>query len=402
MFILALGMVGVMSLFPVGLDATTRAINNQVVCLAAQTGFAQVNYMVNTSEVFDYRTRKPFYRASASQSSDTSVYYDLGDGRASWQSWMGDPYASPGTGRMNTKVGYYIFVNAGVGAGQVRRIVGFATNRIDINASFMDAEGNAIRLDGSSTFVVSKWALPRVPGSRRAALVDAAGGGSISAKSADSPLPGSGSPLYCNWMADEFAPTRNMQFFVVFLSGLARGKVLPVTGQSGTTGLSVMDGPFSPSDSTVSALSRVRPNDAFLILGTKDVSPVFPFNPDNAADISNFGQGNNLPDQTIPFGASRLRDITNTAAISASPYSYVVILSNAEGANLGQSAMVGNTIPVPMDAFSPLVLGREQSIAPGARADVLVFLNYDYNEPIQNQFPGALIGTSSATIPSLF
>lgn len=424
LFILALGIVGVMSLFPVALDATTRAINNQVVYLASQAGFAQANIMVNTSELFDYRLRRPYYQVSPNfPQSPTTVTVqvirrqesrDVNASRATWQ---------PPLATSVNRVGYYLTVISGTGARQTRKIVGIGSpepgiptsrQEIRVDRPFLgppppdQSQPVPIKLDGTSTIVMTRWALPPTPGSARAALVDTAGGTSITAKDITSSLT---NKVPVTWGINEFdpnvgaVPNTDARFFVVFTSGLARGKVVPVTSHSGAT-INVEPGQFSPTDPDTNWLStRVRPNDSFLVLGTKEVDAVYPFSPDPTKSYqSNFGKGGYAIKQTIPYGAA----MYTPQGIPGCPYSYVIIMSNMEDVNKMPSWTASTwarlSIPVPRDAFvpDPYSRGKEVSTAPSARVDVLVFLNYDYGRTIQDQSPLTLIGTASTTITSFF
>jgi hypothetical protein len=217
-----------------------------------------------------------------------------------------------------------------------------------------------------------------------------------------------------NWRIGEFSPDTGVldgRFFVVFLSGWARGKVLPITGQTSENTLNVASSVFNPTETSVQTLrDRVKPGDAFAILGTKEVDAIFPFA--TSGTQSGFGRGADPPptDQTLPFGASRIdyRDYTPASlanAQHASPYSYVVILSNPEDVNAVSSGLPSYStipIPIPRDAFDPNIAYRERSVPRGARVDVLVFLNYDNYLPIENQSPATLVGTSSTTIEPFF
>ncbi len=429
MFIMVLGIVGVMSLFPVGLDATTRAINNKVVYLASQTAFAQVNYMVNTSEVFDYRLRNPWYRVAANSTAitqtPTTVYCEISPGAASgagvdWRAQAQYPFM------YTSRAGHYLLVTSGTGAGQVRRIdstsMAYAASfHVTVSSPFLDPLNRPMPLDNSSCFVITKWALPRSPGSPRMARVVSASGNSITAKRMDAADDNFGTTGYVNWTPNEFSRTGaaagvDARFFVVFTSGLAKGKVLPVTSNTASS-VNVTRGIFSAAEpannnwlNTGDALNgRVRRNDSFVILGAREVSAVFPFGPPDAVTgrptASNFGAGNAEPDQTIPFGANR-KDWLNDpeATIAGSSYSYAIIMSNSEDVNANVNAWAIAPIPIPRDAFSPEPArrGKEASVPLGARVDVLVFLNYNHMRTIQDQSPQTLIGVSTSTISSFF
>jgi len=425
MFILALGMMGVMSLFPVGLDATTRAINNNAVFLASQTAFAQVNYMVNTSEAFDYRLRRPYFVVSPVRpQTPTWVAFELGDYRAMAQYPI----------RWNDRTGYYLNVISGTCAGQTRRIISAQEYDIMINRDtpFLNPEGNPCPLDATSCFTITRWALPRTAGSCRMARVAASSAAAISAKEI-------GTEYATKWDLNEFTPGSNPvvddRFFVVFVSGMAKGKVCPVTGQSGASAIFVTAGVFSPADpvngwlsSAGDSSSRVRVNDAFMILGNKEVDSVFPFNPLNPSRPSNFGTqsagpdvgpNDNTVDQTVPFGATRLDYYNLSGGMSDlryvypnCQYSYAVIMSNFDDPNDSNAHSLGRggwqqfwyqqPIPIPRDAFDPTTMGHERSAAMGARVDVLVFSNYDYYKRLEDQAPSTLVGTSTTAISSFF
>ena len=123
MFILSMGILGIMSLFPVGLDATNRAINNQVVYLAGQTAAAQVNCMVNVSEIFDYRNRQPCFRVynatATSISFDATYPWASGGSQLQWQ--------QPFTGSVSRN-GYYLRMTSGSWAGQFAKITSTGSN----------------------------------------------------------------------------------------------------------------------------------------------------------------------------------------------------------------------------------------------------------------------------------
>jgi len=419
MFILALGIVGVMSLFPVGLDATTRAVNNNVVFLASQTAFAQANYMVNTTETFDYRIRQPFFRVSPNQPQTASIVtYELGDYRSTVQY----PFQQP-----MDRAGYYLTVISGTCAGQTRKIASAMSYNIFLVSGqhFEDTDGKVTPLDGSSCFILTKWALPRGHGSPRIARVRSSSASSINAKRYDAADTDFSGTAATNWPSEEFTPNQGPgldgRFFVVFISGAAKGKVVQVTDGGGSS-LSVTSGLFSPSEPVTGWLSssgqedsRVRPNDAFLILGNKEVDAVFPFSPIDRFHPSNFGTGQTDPDnvtmqtidQTVPFGAARIANPANTLLVyPSSQYSYVIILSNSDDVNSTTQSWTDswwrNPIPIPRDAFDPFSQARERSASLGARVDVLIFSNYDYGMRLENQAPTTLIGTASTTISSFF
>ena len=388
MFILSMGILGIMSLFPVGLDATNRAINNQVVYLAGQTAAAQVNCMVNVSEIFDYRNRQPCFRVynatATSISFDATYPWASGGSQLQWQ----QPFAGS-----VSRNGYYLRMTSGSWAGQFAKITSTGSNSIGVTWLTL---GLSTPPEPGSTFVVTKWALPRTPGSPRAARVVSAGGSSITAKRPDCPENLTWSP---NWTPGEFNPPSvavDGRYFVVFTSGMAKGKVVLLMSNTENT-LSVTPGAFSATESSTDWFSsRVRLNDTFLILGTNEVDSVYPFGglPDGRVSAGS--------DATLPFGAAR-RNVADPAAVPACPYSYAIILSDP--VDMNPPSTTGTRlapIPIPFDAFDPAGTRRERAAPQAARVDVLVFLNYDYSLSVQDQSPLSLIGISSASVASFF
>jgi len=324
LFVMAVGIIGVMSAFPVGIEATREAVDNAMVCIIGKSAIDQMQVYMNTSEIFDSRpgVYKRYYTASSGSGGHTVAFVQSG-GR-------------PVSANYNANfTGFYLNILYGPGTGRVMRI--------------SSASGNMFSLDGSdpplpnlnemTKFTVTRYGFPHTWSPIRVARVSSVGGGSVGVRS----ILRRGN---LGWRGGEWRGTgRNVRFYCMFTSGPAKGRVYQVTS-NGSNSVSLRTGRRSLAED-----DRVRVGDTILIMGTRDIRPcTYP---------PNFGQSTlsswGTP-PTVQYYLSQNQADQPDGIVRTSLYSWVCIISDAGGP---QPAPTGNIPP-----------------AGAARLDVIVYKGY--------------------------
>ena len=80
-FVLAIGLIGVISIFPVGISATQTTLDNSAAALAANTAVAELQYML---QVQGFAGAVTVYPVAGGAGNDPADHYDVGVNKYRW------------------------------------------------------------------------------------------------------------------------------------------------------------------------------------------------------------------------------------------------------------------------------------------------------------------------------
>ena len=367
MFIMALGVVGVMSLFPVGLESVQTAMDSTMTDIIGRTGMALMNCYLNASEVFDQgcgepernredwtRRRMPSRAAPVRRVNQdlTAVWFHM---QPSWR-WR--------CGRDNNNLDGFYLRFVGEYTGHTRRIGRSENQWLYIDTNRYDSPCDVIPrgVVAGTKLVVTRYGFPTHWKPLRVGKVGTVSRSSVSPVS----LNGSKAELRnCGWRGDTW---RGGQYYILFTSGNARGRLLRVSG--GINNLNIRTEGISLLED-----EEVKRDDTFAILGAEDVFPcVFPPN------ISNLNLGGGMQynetrynqrfqtpptvpyyTRAVPLETKKMHSTTETTDFFPAEYSYLCIISTANAPQPG---------PWVADPEEPTGMAKT------ARVDVVVFRNY--------------------------
>ncbi|NOZ22818.1 MAG: prepilin-type N-terminal cleavage/methylation domain-containing protein [Planctomycetes bacterium] len=352
MFIMALGVVGVMSLFPVGLESTRTAMDATMTDIIGRTGLAMMQCYMNTSEIYDCGTGKPGrpWEYVRWRDPSRSCILDSSDGDKKIRYWRQHDCWVSGISSLD---GFYVrFVygrEANFAAGQVRRIQSSSGNLLTIDGNYPSPMNKVPpgleRQRNKAKLIVTRYGFPLQWKPVRLAVVRQVNGSAIvpsdvldSNKNGTPPIP---------WGGNEWG---GGEYFILFTSGKARGRLLRLSG-GGRRQLSVKTGGINLED------DGVRPGDTLSVLGCEDVRPcTFPPNFGQAKFNLRFETPPVIPYYSVPVPPDVKKDNANHTTFSMpAVYSYVCIIS---------------TVDAPPPVFADV------GVAKTARVDVVVYKNY--------------------------
>lgn len=380
MFIMALGVVGVMSLFPVGLGAVTSAMDSTMSTIIGQNAFAQMQCYMNTSETFDCGMGHPLSGGSVWRRfrppSRSMVLQWVSDGRDQFRYWrLYGNYVE----QQHNLSGYYVRFVKGPGAGQVRRIAAASGNTVTIDTTY---EGRLGRLPEGlkvnvSKLIITRYGFPMKWKPPRLAKVASVSGSRVNAASING-TDRDPRTEELGWSGGEWDGGK---YFILFTSGKGRGRLLRV---SGGVSLNVNTGGVDLVNE-----DGVAKGDTFVILGCADLKPcTFPPNI-GESDDSQFNNRFQTP-PVVPYYTSPrtyASKIENGGQGEPEPaeYSYLCIISTG-------------------DTPRPPTGSEDTGTARTARIDVIVFRGYEMDKdgkwPPLEQQPRA-IGFFTGYIPPL-
>jgi len=327
LFVMSVGIVGVLALFPVGIEASREAMDNMMVSIIGESAIDQMQIYMNVSQIFDSRpgVYKRYYTA-VSTGDTSSVSFIQEGGRPPYVTENGANFA-----------GFYLRVLSGTGAGRVALITG--ASGTTFNVMWTGRGLSAPALDSTSKFVVTRYGFPTTPKPVRVARVTSVGGNSVTVESVYRP---GRSPE--GWSGGVWG----RGYYVIFTSGFARGKIYEVKGNTGSS-ISMETGSRSLEED-----DRVRRGDTLMVLGNDDVLPTYP---------PNFGKttierrwGIRVPPIIYYYTSPRQAD-EDPDIVKSALYGWAAIISTADAPPGGGATGVATACA-------------------SARVDIIVFKNY--------------------------
>ncbi|MEW6359445.1 MAG: prepilin-type N-terminal cleavage/methylation domain-containing protein [Planctomycetota bacterium] len=357
MFIMALGVVGVMSLFPIGLESTRIAMDTTMADIIGRTGVAMMQCYMNASEIYDtgvgipgVNNTTPHFRNPSRSCTIDEVFYP---GRLRFYSLDHTTYVPSVTGSHNIE-GFYLRFVKGEAAGQIRRIASASQKDLTIDATY-PAPMNELPPNlnrNSSKLIVTRYGFPTQWKPTRIGVVrNVQAGAVIPGDVLDHDLNGDPS---IPWGGSEWD---GGSYYILFTGGRARGRLLQITG-GGSNLLSIRTGAINLEDDGVQA------GDTFAVLGCEDVRPcTFPPNFGGVRFDLRFETPPIIPYYTAPVPVEvKQGNAGGTDFSMPAEYAFACIIS---------------TVDSPPPVF-PDVGGAKT-----ARVDVIIYRNYgrDSNDP---------------------